>query len=304
MDEKRVDGLILLDKPAGPTSHDLVREIRRSLGIERVGHAGTLDPLASGLLVVLTGRTTGLMSFVPGDPKVYEGTVILGIVTDTMDLEGKVISRTPFLGEEKEVRKAVSSLVGKTEQVPPRYSAVKHKGKPLYYYARRGEEVPRRARCIEVYRAEMTAFRNCGDTSEVDFLVWCSPGTYVRELASRLGERLGCGGTLARLRRLASGPFRVEEAIGPEEFVRRRERGESVLLPPREALRGLPRVELKEEWVKAARNGAPLSPHMLLDNKGDWKAGEIFAVIHEEELIGVYEAAGNPPRLRARRIIV
>jgi tRNA pseudouridine55 synthase len=251
--------------------------------------------------VVLTGRATRLVPFVPGDPKVYEGTVILGLETDTLDLEGEVVSQRPFRGSEEQVREAVRSLVGSFEQLPPRFSAVKHGGKPLYYYARRGEEVPRRPRRVEVYEAEVLACR-LGERAEVDFRVYCSPGTYVRELAQRLGKRLGCGGTLAGLRRLASGPYRLEEAVTLEELALRLERGEPAVLSPLEALRGYGRVELKREGLRTALHGAPLAPEFLEEGAG-WAGGEVLAVTYRGELIGVYEAHTNPPRLRPKRLM-
>lgn len=303
MPETSPTGIVLLDKPPGPTSHDMVDEIRLLSGASRVGHGGTLDPSASGLLVILVGSATRLLPFLPSDPKVYEGTVVLGLRTDTMDMEGKVVSTTPYEGEEEQVREALESMVGELEQVPPMYSAAKHKGKPLYVYARRGQEIPRRARKVRVYQAEMTAFRRLREVAEADFLVWCSPGTYIRDLAHRLGERLGCGGTLSRLRRLSSGPFSVEEAFAPEELRRRWKYGESPLLPPLEALRGFPVVEVREEWAKAARNGAVLTPHMLTAVGKIWSPGDLVSVTFRGELIGVFEVMGDAPHLRARRIL-
>ncbi len=296
--------MILLDKPPGPTSHDMVDEIRRISGAYRVGHGGTLDPSASGLLVILVGSSTRLLPFLPSDPKVYEGTVVLGLSTDTLDLMGRVVSRAPFRGGVEEVREALESLVGELEQVPPMYSAAKHRGKPLYVYARRGQEVPRKARKIRVYRAEMTAFRRRREEAEVDFRIWCSPGTYVRELAQRLGEKLGCGGALSRLRRISSGPFRVEEAVTPEELRHRWKGGESPLLPPLEALRGLPIVEVREEWARMARNGAPLAPHMLISEWRIGSPGDLVAVTQGGNLVGVFEVTGETPHLKARRIIL
>ncbi len=302
MPDHDVSGLVLLDKPSGPTSHDMVQKVKRRIGAGKAGHAGTLDPLASGLLVVLIGRATRLAPFVPGDPKVYQGTVILGLETDTLDLEGEVVSRTPFEGDEDRVREAVLSLVGTFEQVPPLYSAVKHEGKPLYYYARRGEEVPRKPRRAEVYAAEMLDFRPVEGGAEVDLRVSCSPGTYVRELAQRLGKRLGCGGTLAGLRRLASGPYRLEEAVTLEELDLKLKEGVKVVLPPLEALRGYRRAELRREGLKAALHGAPLTRDML-DGSWEWAVGETLAVTYRGELIGVYEVRSGPTHLRPRCVM-
>lgn len=297
-------GLILLDKPSGPTSHDLVDEVRRLLGTARVGHTGTLDPMASGLLLILVGRATKLQSHVPGDPKIYQGTMVLGVSTDTMDAEGRVISFIPYEGDESEAERAVASLVGEREQVPPMYSAAKYRGKPLYYYARRGREVARKGKRIRVYRAEMTSFRRKGEAAEVDFTLSCSPGTYIREIAFYLGRMLGCGGSLARLRRVASGPFVVEEAMTPQALRSRVLAGEEVVLPPLQALRGYPCVELRREYEKTARNGASLNFGMCWDFREDFAAGEKAAVVVGEELIGIYERAGENTRfLRPKRLL-
>lgn len=297
-------GLILLDKPPGPTSHDMVDEVRGLVGTTRVGHAGTLDPMADGLLVILVGRASKLQPYVPGDPKVYRGTVVLGIITDTMDAEGKVREVVPCEATEEEVAAAVTSLAGEREQVPPMYSAVKHGGKPLYYYARRGREVERKGRKITVYGAEMTAFRRAGETAEVDITVSCSPGTYVREIAFHLGRILGCGGMLSGLRRLASGPFRVEEAMTPRKLRSLFLAGEKVVLPPLEALRGYKVLRLRREYEDRARNGAPLSLDMFLEGVEAPGEGEMVAVTAGEELIGVYERSGGKAHvLRAKRIL-
>ena len=297
-------GLILLDKPSGPTSHDLVDEVRRLLGIARVGHTGTLDPMASGLLLVLVGPATKLQPHVLGDPKIYQGTVVLGVSTDTMDAEGRVTGLMSYDGDESEVERAFASLVGEREQVPPMYSAAKHRGKPLYYYARRGREVARKGKRIRVYRAEMTSFRRREEAMEVDFTLSCSPGTYVREIAFYLGQMLGCGGSLARLRRVASGPFAVEEAMTPQALRSSALAGEEVVLPPLQALRGYPCVELRREYEKAARNGVSLSLDACLGFGEDVAAGGKAAVVVGGELIGIYETAGDNPRLlRPKRLL-
>jgi tRNA pseudouridine55 synthase len=282
----------------------MVDEVRGLVGTRRVGHAGTLDPMAGGLLVILVGRASKLQPYVPGDPKVYRGTVVLGMSTDTMDAEGRVTEVAPCEATEEEVAAAVASLAGEREQVPPMYSAVKHRGKPLYYYARRGAEVDRGGRRITVYGAEMTAFRRGEGTAEVDITISCSPGTYVREIAFHLGKLLGCGGMLSGLRRLASGPFRVEEAVTPRELRSLFLAGGNAVLPPLQALRGYRILRLRREHVERARNGAPLSMDMFTEGVDAPGEGEMVAVTVGEELIGVYERAGGKADvLRARRIL-
>ncbi len=295
MPDLSLSGLLLIDKPKGPTSHHMVDAVRRALGGARVGHVGTLDPMATGLLVMLVGRATRLAPYVPGDPKRYSASMLLGMETETMDLEGKVLSDRGYAGRREEVEKALSSLVGEWEQTPPAYSAVKHRGKPAYRYARKGERVELASRKVRIYRVEVTAFRRLGNKAEVDFLVECSPGTYVRELAARIGGELSCGGTLSRLRREASGPFKVEDALGLEEFKSRLKAGEKVLLPMHMALGGMKSVEVKADSVPGVVNGGNLDESKLLITKEDFKGGDMVAVMGNGELLAVHEVTMAKP---------
>jgi len=304
MTEPLFAGAVLLDKPSGPTSHDMVKEIRKLLGITRVGHTGTLDPMASGLLVVLVGRATKLAEYVPSDPKVYRGTVVLGVTTDTMDMEGRVIERRTCLAAPEEVEGVFRSLVGELEQEPPLFSAAKYRGRPLYSYARKGEEVPRRRRRVKVYDFRLEDWRPSGSSVEADFQVSCSPGTYVRELASRVGDMLGCGGALGALRRLASGPFRVEEAVTVEALRTEAAKGVLQLMRPLEVLRGRRVLGLREEHQRVARNGAPLRADMLESGLEGVAEGEVVAVTWRGELVGVYAVRREGPYvLFPRRIL-
>lgn len=297
--------MLLIDKPSGPTSHDVVSEIRRILGGIKAGHLGTLDPLASGLLAVLLGRATKIAPFVEGDPKVYEGSIILGISTDSMDMEGNVTLERFYEGGSQAVHDLLASLVGETEQVPPMYSAVKYKGKPAYSYARRGENVPRRRRKVKIYRSEMTGFKKRGKRAEVDFMISCSPGFYVREYASRVGEALGCGAALSRLRRLSSGPFHIDQALTLQAVKAAWERGNLCLISPTDALDGLRRVEVSREWLKPAGNGAPLEQAMMKAVDGEAREGEVVMVVDPEgRLVGLHEVlAMRPFSSRPRRML-
>lgn len=302
--ELTVEGLLLLDKPSGPTSHDMVASVRKMCGGAKAGHTGTLDPLAIGLLVILVGRATKLAPFIPGDPKVYEGTILLGISTNSMDMEGEVISEGVFGGGTDEVGEAFASLVGDLEQVPPMFSAVKYRGSPLYHFARRGEKVPRKSRKVRIYRSEMTAFRPAGRKAEVDFIIECSPGTYIRELADRVGDMLGCGGTLSRLRRTASGPFSVEHALSVEEISACLSGGGHCLLPLDVAVEGYKRAEVADAWLKAARNGATLEEMMIETGDKGMVEGDTVAVFAERGLMGIHRVvATNPLSLRPLRIL-
>ncbi len=297
-------GLLLLDKPSGPTSHDMVAALRRVLGTRKVGHTGTLDPLATGLLLVLVGAATRLAPYVREDPKRYRGSLILGLTTDSMDVLGEVTGEGEYRGGPQPVRAALEALLGEREQVPPMFSAVKYRGRPLYRYARRGEEVPRKSRRIRIYEAEMTAFRELGGRAEVDFLVSCSPGTYVRELAASVGETLSCGGTLASLRRTACGPFRVEEALALGELEDVAARGESCLLPPQSALAGYRAVAVSDAARGRASNGSPLDAGMLSAADAAIAEGEVVAVFHGDTLLGMHRVCSASPYLsRAVRMM-
>jgi tRNA pseudouridine55 synthase len=205
--EASVDGLLLVDKPCGPTSHDVVAAVRTLTGQRHIGHAGTLDPMASGLLPLVLGRATRLVAFLPRSPKVYEGRVRLGVTTTTDDTTGSVLSRhagpAPDLAE---VLRACERFRGRFPQTPPRVSALKVGGRRLYRLAREGRAVSPRPRDVEVYSLVMVATE---DPAEWAFTAQVSPGTYLRAIARDLGEALGTGGALSALRRIAIGPLSV-----------------------------------------------------------------------------------------------
>jgi tRNA pseudouridine55 synthase len=210
-----LEGLLLVDKPSGPTSHDVVSWVRRATGERRIGHSGTLDPPASGLLVLALGRATRLIRFLPAAPKVYEGTIALGLTTATDDLCGDVLERAsgPLPGFET-VRAAAREFLGTQSQVPPAVSARKVGGERLYRLARQGRFVEAPASEIEVYRFEVLSG---AEEDRVRFRAEVSTGTYIRSIARDLGARLGCGGALAELRRTAIGPFELTAALAPPE---------------------------------------------------------------------------------------
>jgi tRNA pseudouridine55 synthase len=203
------DAVLVVDKPSGPTSFDVVRQVRRAAGTRHVGHGGTLDPLASGVLPVCLGEATKLAQFLLDADKEYRVTVALGAETDTDDVQGTVTGRwdTAGVGEEV-VHAALARFRGPIEQVPPAYSALKRAGRPLYDYARAGEEVAIAPRAVVIHALELTSFR----PAEIDLSVRCSKGTYVRALARDLGRALGVGGHVAVLRRTRSGPFSLADA--------------------------------------------------------------------------------------------
>ena len=210
------DGALLVDKPAGPTSHDVVENIRRHFGIKKVGHAGTLDPAATGLLVVLLGRGTKLSEKLMSDDKVYAGTIKFGEATTSYDADGELVASLPVPPLTlDELNEAATAFVGDQMQTPPMVSAVKIEGVPLYKLARKGVEVERKPRLIHIYSFRFSQY----EEPLGSFRIACTKGTYVRSIAHELGGKLGCGAHLKSLRRLASGKRDVTDAIQYEEVL-------------------------------------------------------------------------------------
>jgi tRNA pseudouridine55 synthase len=215
-DFSALDGAILVDKPTGPTSHDVVDAIRRKFGIKKVGHCGTLDPNATGLLIIVLGRGTKLSERLMGDDKVYEGTVKFGEATDSYDSDGELTGSLPVPPMTLEqLNEEAAKFIGDIMQMPPMVSAIKKNGVPLYKLARKGIEVEREARLIHVYNFRFTEYAEPLGT----FRVACTKGTYVRSLAHDLGRNLGCGAHLATLRRSVSGKFDVADAKTLDEIL-------------------------------------------------------------------------------------
>ncbi len=211
------DGAVLIDKPAGPTSHDIVDTIRRHFGIKKVGHAGTLDPNATGLLVVLLGRGTKLSERLMADDKVYCGTMKFGETTDSYDTDGELVASLPVPPLTlEELNTAADAFLGDQLQTPPMVSAVKVGGVPLYKLARKGQEVERKARLIHIYTFRFDDYRE----PFAHFRVACTKGTYVRTIAHELGQKLGCGAHLHTLRREACGKYDVADAVQYEDVIR------------------------------------------------------------------------------------
>ncbi len=209
-----LDGILNLDKPRGLTSHDVVVRVRTLTGIRRVGHAGTLDPLATGVLLLCIGRATRVSEYLMAGRKTYRARVQLGVTTDTYDVEGQIVAQAPVKVNRMQVETALTHFRGLIEQIPPMYSALKHQGTPLHRLARQGIEVERAPRQIEFFRLELTRW----EPPECTLEMACSPGTYVRTLAHDLGQLLGCGACVAKLTRLASGDFALKDAITLEEL--------------------------------------------------------------------------------------
>lgn len=207
--------VILIDKPVNWTSFDVVAKIRRLIKVKKVGHAGTLDPLATGLLIVCTGKLTKEISKYQEQRKKYSGVITLGKSSPSMDMATEITGNgvTENLTEEK-IIKVRNKFLGKIEQVPPMFSAIKHKGKSLYKLARKGKEVEREPRHVEIYSFDITKF----DLPDIHFEITCSKGTYIRVIANDFGNELGCGGVLSALRRTEIGEYKVNEACSINEF--------------------------------------------------------------------------------------
>jgi tRNA pseudouridine55 synthase len=212
-----LDGALLIDKPSGPTSHDVVDAIRRKFGIKKVGHCGTLDPNATGLLIIVLGRATKLSERLMSDDKVYEGTVKFGEATDSYDSDGELTSSLPVPPlTVDELNEAADEFVGDIMQTPPMVSAIKKDGVPLYKLARKGVEVAREPRLIHIYKFRFSKY----EEPLGEFRLACTKGTYVRSVAHELGEKLGCGAHLSRLRRVVSGKFDVADARTLDEVLK------------------------------------------------------------------------------------
>jgi tRNA pseudouridine55 synthase len=248
-----VDGFLVIDKPPGLTSHDVVSRIRRLAGGKRVGHTGTLDPFATGVLPIAVGEATKAIQFLDESVKEYQATLHLGEETDTYDNTGSTVAQFSLSSVTPDaVRSALEAFKGHILQVPPMYSAIKQGGKPLYRLARQGVTVERPPRAVTIYRLEASRIQ----LPEVELLVSCSPGTYIRSLAFDLGRALGCGAHLTALRRLRSGSFILEKAHDLQELATAVAGGEGLpLLPMETFLSHLRRVEMDEQTTQRVRNG-------------------------------------------------
>lgn len=212
---KELDGVLLVDKPTDHTSHDVIARLRGILKMRRIGHAGTLDPMATGVLVVLLGKATKASQYLMSLDKEYTGTIKLGSVTNTQDAEGEVLETRPVPSlTEADVKATMATFVGDQYQLPPMFSAIKIDGVPLYKQARKGEEVEREPRFIRVASFDLTRFAS----PEIDFVLRCTKGTYVRTVAHDLGQKIGCGAHLSSLRRTATGKFTVSQCLTIEQI--------------------------------------------------------------------------------------
>jgi tRNA pseudouridine55 synthase len=262
------DGVLIIDKPVGKTSHTVVNRVRRAAGQRRVGHCGTLDPLASGVLVICLGRATRLSRFAVGMQKTYVGLMRLGVTTDTQDRCGRVLNRRAVTESmRRRLPETAQKFTGPIMQVPPMYSAVKQGGTPLYRLAREGRTVSRDPRPVTIHELRF------GDVTrnEVGFRATCSSGTYIRTLCHDMGEQLGCGAIMNELRRVAVGHFDITEAT-PLDELRERDDVAARIRPYGDIVRGLPSTSVTSTMAAAVANGRPVSAETIEDKcpEGSW----------------------------------
>lgn len=259
------NGIINIHKEAGFTSHDVVARMRGICGQKKIGHTGTLDPQATGVLPVCLGSGTKLCDLLADRDKEYVAGLLLGVSTDTQDTTGRVLQEKPVEAAEEQVREAVMSFVGEYEQVPPMYSALKVDGKKLYELARAGREVERKARFVILHEIEILDIK----LPVVTMRVVCSKGTYIRTLCADIGEKLGCGGTMQSLVRTRAGRFRLEQAVtlGELEALRKEGRIRDVLVPVDQMFADCPALHVREDMGKLLENGNALYPNQTAERE-------------------------------------
>jgi tRNA pseudouridine55 synthase len=282
-------GFLVIDKPSGMTSNDVVGKVRRATGIKKIGHAGTLDPLATGVVVVAVGPVTRLIRFIQEQPKEYLATALFGVATDTLDSDGAVLGREPMEFEPEELIEVARRFVGTIHQVPPMVSALKHQGRRLYELAREGEVVEREARPVQIHELEIEEV-GAGPYPEVRFRVVCGKGTYVRSLADDLAGALGGSAHLTALRRTRTGSLDV--AIHGLTIDRLGE-WESRFLMPSEALGDLPAVTVSEETARGVSHGMRFVGGEMI-NAPENEAIRVLDLTGE--LIAVYRREGDQAR--------
>ena len=289
--------MLVVDKPAGISSNDAVQQAKRLFGAQKVGHTGSLDPLATGVLPLCFGEATKFSQFLLDADKKYWARIRLGVTTETGDADGEVISEADASGvTAAQVVEALKTFVGEIEQIPSMYSALKHQGQPLYKLARQGIEVERAPRKVTIYSAEMLNITG----SEIELLVHCSKGTYIRSLAEDLGAALGCGGHVSGLRRLAAGPYQEEQAVSFEQLkaIGSPEELDALLLPVSSAVGSWPVMRLHEDPAHYLLRGQPVQVAHA-PTKG-WV--QIFESGEEDRFLGVGEILTDG-RIAPRRLV-
>lgn len=284
-----MDGILNIYKEKGFTSHDVVAVVRKTLQMKKVGHTGTLDPDAEGVLPICLGRGTKLADIIMDGRKSYRAVLHLGITTTTEDASGEVLEEKPVVFDEEKIRETIMTFIGELEQIPPMYSAVKINGKKLYELARQGKEIERKARKITVYDIKIRRFI---PPCQVEMDVDCSKGTYIRTLCADIGKTLGCGGHMESLLRTATGAFFLENAIKLGKLKAFAESGQMdlVLLRLEDALKDYTRVFVSENTAKLLYNGGKIRSDFF-QAENVLEHGETVTVFdHEKNLVGLFTA--------------
>lgn len=295
------DGIINVYKEKGFTSHDVVAKMRGILKQKKIGHTGTLDPMAEGVLPVCLGKATKLCDLLTDKTKTYQAVLLLGMETDTQDTTGQIQNTSPVLSGEKEIEEAVLSFFGPYDQIPPMYSALKVNGKKLYELARAGKEVERKARPVEILSIQVDKI----DLPRVTMTVTCSKGTYIRTLCYDIGQKLGCGGCMESLLRTRVSEFCLEDSLTLTQIegLRDEERLSERILSVDSVFSDYPELIMKEEFDKLVHNGNPFRRDQA---QGEDCAGEGPVRVYDskQEFIGVYEPDEENKRLKPKKIFL
>lgn len=284
-----MNGVLNIYKPTGITSFDVVSIVRKISNVKKVGHAGTLDPEASGVLPVCIGKATKAIDYIMGGFKIYETELKLGVITDTYDKEGKILKESQVTASEEEIIKAINSFVGEIKQVPPMYSALKVNGKKLYELARAGIEIERQARPITIHDIDIIDIK----IPYVKFRVKCSKGTYIRSLCYDIGELLGCGGMMWNLQRTATGEFHIEEAISIEKLSS--DNIKQYIMPIEKIFHGNTKITIEDRFVKFLLNGVVVKDKALVSKFEEHITYSIYN--NDNKFIGIADRSNEGIRL-------
>lgn len=289
-------GIINIYKEAGFTSHDVVAKMRGILKQKKIGHTGTLDPDAVGVLPVCLGSGTKLCDMLTDKDKEYEAVLLLGVETDTQDTSGEVKARKEVLCDEKQVEEAILSFVGEYQQIPPMYSALKVDGKKLYELARAGKEVERKARPVVIHHIQILEV----DLPRVRMVVSCSKGTYIRTLCHDIGQKLGCGGAMEKLKRTRVSAFSIEDAItlGQLEELKNQGKVEDRVVPVDKVFEHLPAFHVKDKYLYMVKNGNALYPNQIKEQTSVKEGVEARIYDLEERFYGIYEFDPTSGRMK------
>jgi len=276
-----MNGILVIDKPSGKTSHDIVDIVRKAANMRKVGHTGTLDPMATGVLVLLLGQATRIARFLELEPKEYIAEAVFGISTNTQDITGEVVKESDIKPDKGQVEKLIPKYLGSISQIPPMVSAIKIGGKPLYKLARQGKEVERKARTVTIYKLETLDFFEKDGRSHAVFRVICSGGTYVRTLVHDIGEDIGSGGTLSGLRRTRVGSYTLNNSLSINDL-NNKQLALDRLVSMDDALSHLAEAVANADAVRLILNGREIDRHSLESHFGAIKAGDFVRIKSSE----------------------